>query len=107
VIDLSTLRIQRVSTIPGGIQTAAAKLKPTWLGISDVVTPFHGPNGGCNNLGPDGVQDVLFEIPTSIVRRGLGLAGLPHGTTVEVRVIGRLIDGTPFEARDTLVVAQY
>lgn len=105
MIDVSTLRVQRVHPIPGGLQLGA-KLKPTYIGFNDVATPFHGWSGGCNNLGADGQQDVHFEIPTALLRRGLGLANLPENTPVEVRVTGRLTDGTPFEARDTLVVSQ-
>lgn len=99
MIDMHSLRIERV-------QGGGARLKPNYCGLQDAATPYHGSWGNCTSAGPDGVADVVFELPNSWVRRGLGLASLPHGTQVEVKVTGLLTDGTPFEARDRLVVSQ-
>jgi len=65
--------------------------------IEDVAAPFVGlkfDQFDCNELGPDGFDDLIFKIPTDM------LNCLPDGVLASLTINGLLLDGTPFEGFD-------
>jgi len=65
--------------------------------IEDVATPFGGPlinQFSCTEEGPDGFDDLIFKIPTSL------LNCLSDGTLASLTIDGFLNDGTPFTGFD-------
>lgn len=96
-VDLASLRLERVDGI-------GAKLKSFALVLDDRATPFWGPIGTCDDEGPDGRVDIVLTIQTSLASRAFRLGLVPDGAALAMRLTGRLLDGTPFDLRDVIVV---
>ncbi len=87
-VDLSTLRLEEV--VPA--------LHPTLI---DLATPSAGPCE-CTRAGRDGITDVSMEFETQALVEVLG--SLRRGEVRDLRLSGRLLDGTPIEGRDCVLV---
>ncbi|NUP97039.1 MAG: hypothetical protein HUU28_12840 [Planctomycetaceae bacterium] len=98
-LDLASLRLSRADGL-------GLPLRRFALAYLDLSTPLYGPIGACPPAGPDGRMDLALEFPNLDLRRLLGLTTLPNGTPLELVLRGRLLDGTPFEARDLVHVTR-
>ena len=98
-IQPSSLRISRLD----GVGYMMAGFEPALI---DQVTPDYYAKHACHVSGADGSMDLEFWFHVPFVKKSLKLTNLPDGTLVPVRVSGRLLDGTPFEVRDSLIVRQ-
>lgn len=74
------------------------------LAYQDVTRPYYGQVGGCNTAGPEAYTDATVTVPNWMLKRAFGLSALPVGTQVEVRLRGRLTDGTTFNVADFIRV---
>lgn len=97
LIDLASLRISRTDV-------AGKALGAFWSGELDRATPYSGVAGGCHMLGADGVMDIVIEASDQALRRRLGLWVEGPGTLIPIVVRGQLLDGTPIEARDMILL---
>jgi outer membrane protein assembly factor BamB len=89
-VDVASLRLE------GGVA-------PSWWQIADVSGPPRDRYAcGCETPGPDGNADLLLKFDTAALAPGL--ASDPPGTRRELTLTGALRDGTPFEARDCVVL---
>jgi len=85
-IDISTLQS------PGGEPNRIEKIS-----FEDVATPFVGLKFNqfdCNELGPDGFDDLIFKIPMEKINC------LPDGALGILIIEGALLDGTPIQGSD-------
>ena len=73
--------------------------------IKDVATPFEGEICGCEKRRKDGIPDLRVRFDRRELVAELGLEELPDGASIELVVSGNLVDGTPFEGRDCVVLA--
>jgi len=96
-VDLDTLELSRVDGVGGSVIPWRTKIR-------DVATPFAGELCDCHEFAGDGILDVLMKYRMSETAAALRLAGLPHGTILELQVTGNLLDGSPFAAIDCVVV---
>ena len=98
-IDLASLQLSRADGVGGSVAPL-----PQQSQFSDVATPFEGELCDCHELEDDGVLDLemMFSRPWIVVT--LELNALPGGAFVELVVSGALVDGTPFNASDCIVL---
>lgn len=71
----------------------------------DRATPFLGELCDCHEDGADGTDDLLVKFSKSEVVDTLILDPLPENTELELVLVGSYIDGSPFSARDCVVLA--
>jgi len=102
-VDLATLEISRGDGAGGSVTPSAGPPGPG-LTYEDSATPFGGETCDCGDELGDGILDLGMKFHSYELRTELGLAGLPGDTAVELVVTGSLLDGTPFEARDCVVI---
>jgi len=92
-IDPSTIRLEGVS--------------PMKHDIEDVTTP-HTPNTeildptDCTTDGPDGIDDLTLKFKMQEVVAAIG--PVSKGDVISVELEGQLIDGTPFEGYDIIII---
>lgn len=80
-------------------------LTPIATSLSDVSTPFVGPDScGCTTAGADGTEDLVVRFDPGEVYELLQV--FPPGSEVELCVEGQLVDGTPFTACDCVFLIQ-
>ncbi len=82
-------------------------IKPTRNSFEDVTTPFTPFTGKvdskeCNSSGPDGIPDLALKFSASAVAVALG--SVKDGEVVKLRLTGNLINGSPIEGEDTVVI---
>jgi hypothetical protein len=56
--------------------------------------------GGCNSAGGEFYADAVVRVPNRLLVQGLGLNALPSGTQAQIRLRGRLLDGTQIYVTD-------
>lgn len=88
-VDLASLRLAGVAPIRSA--------------YDDVAGPFGGELCGCNNAGPDGFVDLMLHFDTRDIINAIG--PLPSGERV-LTLTGTLLDGTPIEGKDCVVILQ-
>lgn len=73
---------------------------------NDVATTFDGELCGCTTEGPDGFLDLTLKFKTQEIVQALRNKGEPlnPGDVVVLTLTGNLVDGTPFEGEDCMVV---
>jgi hypothetical protein len=71
--------------------------------ISDEAAPFNGEECACQ-IGVDGINDLMIHVSRRQLIMALGLDMYQSGTVVPITVEGYLLDGTPFEATDCIVL---
>jgi hypothetical protein len=69
---------------------------------SDVAAPYTGDLCGCGTDGPDGYMDLTLKFAAPLIREALG--PIAPGDVVTLTLTGMLMDGTPFEARDCMII---
>jgi hypothetical protein len=72
--------------------------------IEDVGTPFEDEECECHSAGADGYDDLVIHFSKRDVILGLGLDAMEPGTVLPITVEGKLLDDTPFEATDCVVL---
>ncbi len=65
-----------------------------------------GPSTPCScpDRGPDGMADLVLSFKTDKVFKSLRLDDLPNGSRVELKITGKLMNGSAFSASDCLTV---
>jgi hypothetical protein len=92
-IDPSTIRLEGVS--------------PMRYDIEDVTTP-HTPDTeildptDCTTDGPDGIDDLTLKFKMQEVVAAIG--PVSKGDVISVELEGQLLDGTPFEGYDIIII---
>jgi len=91
-IDVSTIQLEGVSPINHDIE--------------DVATPFLVPTelneNSCTALGPDGSDDLTLKFDAQTFVAELG--SVSRGDVIPVELTGLLLDGTPFEGYDIIII---
>ncbi|MDH3669561.1 MAG: hypothetical protein OES46_00145 [Gammaproteobacteria bacterium] len=92
-IDIASLRLEGVAAIRSAIE--------------DVATPFTPTNGlvdalDCNDFGPDGFDDLTLKFDSQELIQALG--DVEDGEVRVLTLIGVLLDGTPIEGHDVVVI---
>ena len=59
---------------------------------------------GCPDVGPDGSEDLIVSFKLDKMVKDLRLDNLRSGTVVELKLTGKMRDGTPFSATDCVVI---
>ncbi len=102
-IKMSSIRLVRVDGV-GGAVTPHEGPQGAHSSFDDLGTPFKGPACGCNARARDGQLDLALRFSIPELMRGLRLERTHAETPIELRIMGRLYDGTPFEATDCITV---
>ena len=76
-------------------------LAPVHFAYEDVATPFGGDLCGCTEAGPDGFTDLTLKFDNQDFVDAVG--PLARGS-YELTLTGALLDGTPFEGQDCILV---
>ena len=102
-INKSSIRVTRVDGVGGAVAPNEGPPGPH-SSFEDVGTPFDGPACGCSARAGDGQLDLAlrFSIPT--LMSALRLDQDPPETPIDLRITGRLLDGTPFQATDCITI---
>lgn len=98
-IDLNSVTLRRADGVGNPIRLASLP-----LALVDVTRPYYGPAGGCNTSGPEAYTDATFNVPNWMLKRAFGLSAMPVGSQVELRLAGRLNDGTSFDLTDSITL---
>lgn len=98
-VDRNSLQLSRADGFGNSIRLASLP-----LAYQDITRPYYGPSGGCNTAGPEAYTDASVTVPNWMLKRAFGLSGMPIGSQVELRLEGRLNDGTPFNVVDHITV---
>jgi hypothetical protein len=77
---------------------------PIRSSVEDVSTPVFDPQDDCecNEDGGDGFDDLTLKFDTQAIVQALG--DISDGDVVELTLTGALLDGTPIERTDCIVV---
>lgn len=78
-------------------------ITPIRHSIEDVSAPYmDGEECGCTTDGPDGFDDLVLKFLTQDI---VGLLGeVEFGQAIPLTISGNLLDGTPFEAVDCIII---
>jgi Tol biopolymer transport system component len=89
-IDLSTVELEGVS--------------PTRWNYEDVSTPMPADalECECHGLGPDGLADLILKFDRRAIIEALG--DVSDGEMIPLTITGQLLDGTPFEGVDCILI---
>ncbi len=94
-VDRNSLVLERADGI--GLSVPVGRFA---LFFQDVTRPYYGPVGGCNSAGGEFYADAVVRVPNRLLVQGLGLNALPSGTQAQIRLRGRLLDGTQIYVTD-------
>ncbi|MCZ6654122.1 MAG: right-handed parallel beta-helix repeat-containing protein [Planctomycetota bacterium] len=102
-VDLSTLQLSRADGVGGSVAPNEGPPGPH-SEFEDVGTPLDGETCDCHELEGDGIVDLSMKFQTQELMEALELDSLPGGAVVELELSGSLVDGTPFNAGDCIVI---
>ncbi|MEZ5064398.1 MAG: hypothetical protein R3B81_06655 [bacterium] len=93
-----------VIVVPGGGGFSETLIYPIGGGgIEDVATPVVDPVGcECTDEGPDGYDDLTVHFDRDEIIAALG--EVSGGQYIQLCIRGSLVDGTPFEGCDCIVI---
>lgn len=97
LIDPATITL----SIADGNGSAAPVAVPV---VKDVAAPLDGQTCECGDLGPDGIPDLFMKFSVPDVAGVVTPCGVPGGTVIELVVSGSLCDGSPFTAKDCVLI---
>ncbi|MHC4479119.1 MAG: hypothetical protein ACYTEL_26130 [Planctomycetota bacterium] len=89
---------------PASIKIAEVVLPKKPPSIEDVSTPVEEDECTCQEVDPDGFADLVIHFSRQEIILALGLDEMAPGTEVPITVTGELLDGTPFEATDCVIL---
>ncbi len=102
--NISSLRLRRVD---GGDMAFGGgnSISPVQNNMSDTGTPYLGGGDcGCHAVGGDGTTDLDLKFFKVDIIEAFNLTAEDHNTFIELELVGELMDGTPFSARDCIRV---
>jgi hypothetical protein len=102
-INESSIRVARVDGVGGAVAPNEGPPGPH-SSFEDMGTPFEGPVCGCNARARDGQLDLALRFSGPALMSGLRLERTRTETPIELRIMGRLLDGTPFQATDCITI---
>ncbi len=103
-VDLSSLVLVRKDDVGGAVSPNEGPPGPHSV-FKDAATPFTGKNQcDCAELRGDGILDLLLKFRTRDLIIALELNDVPAGALVSLVLTGELLDGTPFEADDCVLI---
>ena len=79
-----------------------AGVAPLRATVEDISSPAPGADCDCHIGAPDGFDDLSLKFPTPDIVAAIGNVG--GGSEVVLTLTGTLLDGTPFEAADCVLV---
>ena len=92
-----------VLVVPGGGGLRDIEIPPTHIGFEDVTTPVIDPEFcECTEDGPDGFLDLTAHFDGDEVAAALG--DVSPGDQIPICIRGFLLDGTPFEGCDCILI---
>ena len=94
-VDLATLVLKRSDGV-------GEPVSPVNHSYEDVATPYEGELCGCHELGGDGTLDLSLKFNNVDLLNDLQLASVPQGTSLRLRLEGKLLDESPFFAEDCI-----
>jgi hypothetical protein len=81
----------------------AGAVTPIRISVEDVAMPVSNDEPcECTDEGPDGYDDLTLKFHTWSIRDALG--DIEVGDVLELGITGNLLDGTPFQAIDCVVI---
>jgi hypothetical protein len=102
-IDRSTLSLARADGVGGSVTPLNGPPGPG-IQVEDAATPFEGELCDCHELTGDGIDDLGLKFSTPEMVAALELGSLPDRTELRLTVSGQLLDQTPFEASDCVIL---
>jgi hypothetical protein len=107
ILGSAGIKVRNVD--PGSIRLAG--VRPQKTGFGDVAAPFWPLTGktgprSCNTSGPDGNQDLTLKFDTQAIVQALRshFGTLRDGQAVVVPLEAKLLDGTPVNGEDVVVL---
>jgi aminopeptidase YwaD len=88
-IDVASLRIEE-------------SVSPSASRVVDMGATSNGSSHPCADMSPDGINDLRLEFLTQDI--AAVLAGFGKGDIVPLHLTGRLVNGTPIEGEDVVVI---
>jgi hypothetical protein len=81
-------------------------VQPIRSSLEDVATPLMPMPGECDctEMGPDDYMDLTLKFRTRDVIALISISDLYPGKILKLTITGNLLDGTPFEGTDCMVV---
>ncbi len=104
-IKPGSLRLERVDGIGKPLHPNEGPHGP-WRKFEDVTGPHYGEICACHRAESDGWADLVMRFDVQAMNKHLQLDKVSSGSSVALRISGRLKDGTKFEAIDCIVVEQ-
>ena len=102
-VDIASLTLSRADGNGGSVMPWEGPPGPH-TEVGDVATPFDGGACECAALDGDGTDDLIMHFATPQVVAALELFNVPGGEDLELCVSGTLLDGTPFDACDCILI---
>jgi len=102
-VDTEFLALRRADGVGGEVRPLSGPPGPR-IQIKDVATPFDGELCDCHELERDGIDDLVLRFHTDELVEALELESLPTDVSVKLSLSGTLLDGTPFEASDCILL---
>lgn len=102
-IDVRTVALSRTDGAGGSVRPLQGPSGPRPQ-LSDVASPSPGGPCSCGSSTSDGMIDLVLPFDQAEMLQTLRLDSLRSGAEVQLRVSGRLRDGTPFEVVDCVTV---
>jgi hypothetical protein len=102
-IDVMTVTLSRTDGVGGSVRPLQGPPgpRPQW---GDVASPSPGGPCTCGSSTSDGMVDLVLQFDQAQMVQALQLERLRSSAEVELRLNGRLRDGTPFEVVDCVTV---
>ncbi|MBU0639576.1 MAG: hypothetical protein KKB50_11980 [Planctomycetes bacterium] len=102
-IDRGPIELARADGVGGSVFPLNGPPGPRMV-VKDVATPFGGEPCECHELTGDGLDDRFLKFSTEDLVAALESGDLPTHTELRLRVSGLLLDQTPFQGQDCVLL---
>ena len=102
-VDPTSLELVRADGLGGGALPLDGRHRHR-IRVQDVTAPVVGESCDCQEVGRDGVPDLVMKFFMRDIVTNLDLGHMPRRAMVELTLHGRLLDGTPFSASDCITI---